>query len=183
MKHTLLSLTFSALLCGCAMFDEAPPSTPEGLTSISYTLYVSRASLTNTEFEQYKLLPAGLFSECGTIHRGRSETRQQTIEKVDSEKLVKSRELALELFETLSSGDHAPVDAPGANSGLADPGKYTLTVQVGEKRVDLKTSFDFVERQQTSLSSHAHSLTQMIRSMPSKTLCGNQDFYGIGRRS
>ena len=183
MKSLLFSLSLVTLLVGCVALEETPPSSPEELSSVSYNLYVSRSSLTNTEFEQYKLLPAGLFSECGTIHRGRPETRQQTIEKIDSDKLAKSRELALELFKTVSSPEHAPADAPGANSGMADPGKYTLTVQVGDNKVELKTSFDFVERQQTSIAAHAHAFTQMLRSLPSKTLCGNQDFYGIGRRS
>jgi len=183
MKSLLRLLCLGLLLSGCATSHKTFSGTPGENSAVSYTLYVSRSSLTTTEFEQYKLLPSGLYSECGTIHRGRPETRQQTIEKIDADKVVKSGELARELFGVLSSLDHSSVDAPGTSSGLADPGKYTLTVQLGDKKVDLTTSFDFVERQRSSISARAYILTQMIRSMPSRTLCGNQDFFGIGRRS
>lgn len=178
-SRLFLSISFS----GCAVFssDGQPPISSESVPEVAFNLSMSRASLTTTEFEQYKSMPVGLFAECGTIHRGRPDTRDQRVEKVDAEKLHEARVLAYRLFERLSSEEQPPVDEPGTNASLADPGKYTLKLRVGDKQVELLTSFDFIERRQASIASDANRFTQVVRALPSHIMCGNNDFYGIGR--
>jgi len=180
-----LSYAFGILLLSaCSLIEQTPPAAPpEKLAQVRYTLYVSRASLATTEFEQYKLLPSGLYAECGTIHRGRPETKEQVIEKVADDSLQASREMAYEVYEKLRSSDSLHVDQPGTNASLVDPGKYILSIQVDSSSAELKTSLDFVERRQESIAKEANALTQLIRGMTSKPLCGNGEFYGLGRRS
>lgn len=151
------------------------------MPDVSFNLSMSRASLATTEFEQYKSMPVGLFAECGTIHRGRADTRDQKIEKVDAERLKEARVLAWRLFERLSAEERPPVDEPGTNASLADPGKYALKLRVADKQVELLTSLDFVERRQASIATDANKFTQVVRALPSGVMCGNSDFYGIGR--
>jgi hypothetical protein len=178
-SRLVLSIAFS----GCsALFPErqAPPAA-ESVAEVFFNLSLSRASLTTTEFEQYKSMPTGVFAECGTIHRGRPDTRDQRVEKVDAEKLHEAHALAYRLFERLSSEERPPVDDPGTNASLADPGKYTLKLRVADKQVELLTSLDFVERRQASIATDANKFTQVVRALPSSVMCGNNDFYGIGR--
>ncbi len=175
----ILLVTFS----GCSILspDNDAASPPDSVPDVSFNLSMSRTSLTTTEFEQYKSMPAGLFAECGTIHRGRPDTRDQKIEKVDAERLHEARTLAYRLFERLSAEERPPVDEPGTNASLADPGKYTLKLRAGDKQVELLTSLDFVERRQASIATDANKFTQVVRALPSGVMCGNADFYGIGR--
>lgn len=176
-------VVFPVVLSGCSFLssDKQAPVTPENAPEVSFNLSMSRASLTTTEFEQYKSMPAGLFAECGTIHRGRPDTRDQKVEKVDVAKLQEARALAYRLFERLSAEERPPVDQPGTNASLADPGKYTLKLRVADKQVELLTSLDFVERRQASIATDANDFTKVVRALPSGVMCGNNDFYGIGR--
>lgn len=178
-SRVLLSIAFS----GCSLFssDVQLAENSERPPEVSFDLSISRASLTTTEFEQYKSMPIGLFAECGTIHRGRADTRDQKIEKVDAERLQEAGVLAYHLFERLSAEERPPVDEPGTNASLADPGKYTLKLRVGDKQAELLTSLDFVERRQASIATDANRFTQVVRALPSGIMCGNSDFYGIGR--
>jgi hypothetical protein len=178
-SRLFLSIAFSG--CSAIFSDAQAPINSENVPEVSFNLSLSRASLTTTEFEQYKSMPAGLFAECGTIHRGRPDTRDQRVEKVDAEKLHEARVLAYRLFERLSADDRPPVDQPGTNASLADPGKYTLKLRVADKQVELLTSLDFVERRQASIATDANNFTQVVRALPSSVMCGNNDFYGIGR--
>jgi len=177
------SLILAIAFSGCSIIssdnDAATPS--DNVPEVSFNLSMSRASLTTTEFEQYKTMPMGLFAECGTIHRGRADTRDQKLEKVDTERLNEARVLAYRLFERLSAEERPPVDQPGTNASLADPGKYTLKLSVGDKHAELATSLDFVERRQASIATDANRFTQAVRALPSGVMCGNNDFYGIGR--
>ncbi len=176
-------LLLSIVLSGCAVLEpghDQEASSGE-VPEVSFNLSMSRASLTTTEFEQYKSMPVGLFAECGTIHRGRADTRDQRLEKVDPARSRDAQALAYHLFERLSGADRPPVDEPGTNASLADPGKFTLKLNVGDKHVELVTSLDFVERRQASIATDAHNFTKQVRALTSSIMCGNNDFYGIGR--
>jgi hypothetical protein len=176
-------VVLSVVLSGCSLLSSEEQSlvTAENVPEVSFNLSISRSSLTTTEFEQYKSMPGGLFAECGTIHRGRPDIRDQKAEKVSADKLLEVRLLASRLFERLSAEERPPVDEPGTNASLADPGTYTLKLQVADKQVELRTSFDFVERRQASIATDANDFTTMVRALPSGVMCGNHNFYGIGR--
>lgn len=183
MKRRLLLSVFS-MLVGCSTEDQVEPlqrvPTP---SHVSYSLIMSRTSLSATEFEQYKLLPAGLFVECGTIQRGRFDTRQQAIERVSPEKIQKSKELARSVFEKLTSADPTAFDTPGGNSSMIDPGTYTVRIHVGDQNVEAKTSYDFVQQGRTVTALELKRLTEVVRALPAQAPCGNEDFYGIARQA
>lgn len=171
------------LLSGCSLISESPKpiDAPADFAKISYSLYLQRASLTNQEFEQYKALPTGLFMECGTVHRGRARVTQQRIESLPAEQQEVVKSVAGELFRELTDDQPAHYDAPGSGMGLADPGKFILTVAKGSERTEIKTSFDWVEKKQTVLSKKLHAFTQKVRGGVEGPPCGNENFYGVGR--
>lgn len=73
----IVLLVISSIALGGCSVDTAPllPSdASEDLSRVSFDVHLQRSSLTNREFESYKMLPAGIFTECGVIHRGRPET-------------------------------------------------------------------------------------------------------------
>jgi hypothetical protein len=178
-----LGLSVLGLLTACSMGHDAQIQQGSPAPSrVSYSLVITRTSLSATEFEQYKLLPAGLFVECGTIQRGRFDTRQQAIEKVPPEKVQESTELAHALFEKLASADSASLDTPGTNSSMMDPGTYTVRIQVDDHHVEARTSCDFVQQGRTVTSLELKRFSELMRALPDQAPCGNEDFYGLARR-
>jgi hypothetical protein len=180
-----LHLLISLLLAGCSGSVGSKSIIDAGadLSKISYSLYVNRGSLAAQEFEQYKALPQGLFMECGTVYRGRSQVAQQVIESPSSQQQEAIKAAANEIFQELTSEGEHHFDSPGMGSGIGDPGKYTLTVMNGVNKAEVRTSFDWVERKSTVLSSKLNSFTQSLRGALSKPPCGNVEFYGVGRAS
>jgi hypothetical protein len=160
--------------------DLSPPSEAES-AAVSYSLYLNRSSLTAQEFEQYRELPQGLFTECGTVYRGRAEVRQQGIEQPASSARMQLKAQAIHFFERLRSADPPHLDSPGTGAGFADPGKFTLVIARGADKVEVRTSLDWVERAQTTFSKDLKSFAQQLRGALSKAPCGNHEFYGIAR--
>ncbi len=172
-----------AFIAGCSFSSEAPaPTAPEvDLSKTSYSLYLNRASLTSQEFEQYKALPQGLFMECGVVHRGRAQVREQGIQAPSAERQRVLKSMAHGILQQLSSHEAPTVDNAGTGGGLADPGKFTLLVMDGSQKAEVRTSLDWVERKQTSLSKKLNAFAQELRGVSPKSPCGNEEFYGISR--
>lgn len=184
MRKLLVSTCIIAL-SGCSLLFDRAPEAEIDLSPVSYQLYLTRSSLESTDFEQYKLLSTGLFFECGSIHRGRSDTKDQGIWQIDPEALRATQQAAFKILEHMKQmkRDSPPaVDVPGTNAGLADPGKFLLTVRSGDATAELKTSLDYVERDQAIIAGDAKRFAQLLRSSLAQPPCGNWDFYGIGRR-
>ena len=173
------------VIAGCSASTPEPAqlATSEELSAISYSLYISRASLTSQEFEQYKTLPQGVFVECGTIYRGRPQTSFQGIEAGTQSQQEATKAAAYALLQILNSNESPKFDEPGVGSGFADPGKYVLTIGSGSSRREIKTSLDWVEQKRTAFAGKVHEFTTLVRGMPSTSPCGNAEFYGIARKS
>jgi hypothetical protein len=174
---------FTLAVSGCSQSSQStPPDAKEiDLSKTSYSLYLNRASLSSQEFEQYKALPQGLFMECGTVHRGRAQVREQGIQNPSSERQLALKAVAHEILQQLKSSEVPHVDNPGTGGGFTDPGKFTLLVTDGLQQAEVRTSFDWVERQQTVFSRKLHSFTRELRGVAPKSPCGNEEFYGISR--
>lgn len=181
MRKLLVSTCIIAL-SGCSLLFDRAPEAEIDLSPVSYQLYLSRSSLESTAFEQYKLLPTGLFFECGSIYRGRSDTKDQGIRQIDPEVLRATQQAAFKILEHMKRDSPPAVDVPGTNAGLADPGKFLLTLRSGDATAEVKTSLDYVERDQTIIARDAKRFAQLLRSSLAQPPCGNWDFYGIGRR-
>ena len=113
MRYVVLLVV--CLLSACATSSVEPPEEAPAapLSSVNFGISLNRASLTSHDFEKYKLLPAGLFVECGTFYRGRPETTSQAIEQVGVESLEEARRLARLIIESYSSNPTEAIDAPG----------------------------------------------------------------------
>jgi hypothetical protein len=179
------------LLCGCST-TEVEPLTAESsqaqdsalvsdLSRVSYTLSLRRASLTSQDFESYKLLPVGVFIECGVVYRGRPETKFQNIEQPDSSAVDESKVLAREIIAKYRETESLSIDPVGSSAGFTDPGAFTLQVSDGDAKIDLRTSVDWVEQRRSVLATLVNRFTQTVRALPSNPPCGTAEFYGIGR--
>jgi hypothetical protein len=179
----LFYLAVAILLVGCS--GSEPISVPDepvtDLSKLSYSLYMTRGSLTSQEFEQYKTLPQGLFVECGTIHRGRPQTVAQGVERNAPEQSQPAKLAAFELLQILNFEESLKLDAAGTGTGFADPGKYILTINNDGTKREIKTSLDWVEQKRTAFSTKLHTFTRLVRGIPATPPCGNAEFYGIAR--
>lgn len=171
------------VLTGCSLLSTTDSSSisDADLAKVSYSLHLTRASLTGQEFEQYKALPQGVFMECGTVRRGRAEVSEQQIESPSAERQREIRIAAAELLQESLSDQAASYDPPGNASAFTDPGRYTLTIVRGSDKAEIKTSFDWVERKQTLLAAKLHAFTRLIRGATAHAPCRNEEFYGVGR--
>jgi hypothetical protein len=173
--------TLSTTLSGC-FFSESPLSNPPAV-NVSYELYMARASLTGTEYEQYKLLPMGLYHECGLIRRGRSVVTQQGILTLPQSARSEMATLISGLSERVLSNppDHMP--APGNNADMFDPGKYLLTGFVDGKPLSIKTSFDAVVNGGSEMEQVMARLAETARGVSETPPCKNIEFFGLQRRA
>jgi hypothetical protein len=176
---------FAVVAGGCSQSVESTaPASPEvDVSKISYSLYLNRSSLSSQEFEQYKVLPQGLFAECGTVHRGRAQVREQGIQSTTIERQTHLKTMAHDILQQVNSQDAPHVDTPGTGSDFADPGKFILVVTDAQGKAEVRTSLDWVERKPTLLAQKLNAFAQELRSVSPNSPCGNGEFYGIGRRS
>lgn len=175
----------TAILAGCSSSQtiNLSPSATEDISKVSFTLSLNRASLTTHDFETYRLLPSGLFYECGVFYRGRPETKFQKIVQPGAAKIESAKNLAREVAARYLEGETPKFDQPGDGNGFADPGKVTVTIVDGYKKIELRTSVDWVEQQRSALASLVNRFAQSVRGVPEQPACGQRDFYGIGRAS
>jgi hypothetical protein len=174
-----LSIAMIATLAGCSWWQSEPP--PAAGSDVSFDLYLSRASLNGAEFEQYKLLPIGVFAECGTLHRGRQESRVQSIYPVDDATRAALRNTASKIFLRMQRQPAPSLDAPGDNANPFDPGKYLLTVKSGSLKIDAKTSLDSVVHPNSVTQELLQQLAALSRGSVDGTPCGNAEFYGLAK--
>ena len=180
--RTSLGLVVCFLAACTGSSIEVPEETPAApLSSVNFGISLNRASLTSHDFEAYKLLPAGLFVECGTFYRGRPETTSQGIEPVGVESIEEAKRLARLIIERHSNNPTEVIDASGDSSDLADPGMFTLRASDGAKKIELRTSVDWVEQKRGSFAALVNEFTQVVRGLTPEPLCGQHAFYGIGR--
>lgn len=176
-------VVMSVLLCACSPETVEPPDEPEQSdhAAVSYTLSLQRASLTGRDFESYKVLPVGVFVECGTVYRGRPETQFQSIEQPSREAIEESKRFAADIIEQYGETSPHSIDPRGSADSLADPGAYTLLITQGGTSTELRTSVDWVEQRRSTLATLVNRFTRLVRGLPLEPPCGNSEFYGIGR--
>lgn len=166
--------------CSSSQTTNPNPSATEDLSKISFSLSLNRSSLTTHDFETYRLLPSGLFYECGVFYRGRPETKYQKIEQPSAAKIEGAKNLAREVAARYLEGETPKYDQPGDGNGFADPGKVTVTIVDGDKKIELRTSVDWVEQQRSAFAGLVNRFAQSVRAVPEQPACGQSDFYGIG---
>lgn len=173
--------TLSTALSGC-FFSDVPLSVPPAV-NFSYELYIARASLTGTEYEQYKLLPMGIYQECGLIRRGRSVVGQQGILTLPQSARAEMATLISALSERMLSNPPEHMPTPGTNADMFDPGKFLLTGYADGKPLSIKTSFDAVVNGSSELEQAMARLAETARGVSETPPCKNIEFFGLQRRT
>ena len=173
--------TISTTFSGC--FSSDTPLSDPPTTNISYELYMARASLTGTEYEQYKLLPMGMYQECGILRRGRSVVTQQDILALPQSVRGKMAALFAALSERMLSNPPENMPTPGNNADMFDPGKFLLTGFTDGKPLSIKTSFDAVVNGSSEIEQVMARLAETARGVSETPPCKNVEFFGLQRRT
>ena len=173
--------TLSTALSGCFFSDTSLSNPPT--VNVSYELYMARASLTGTEYEQYKLLPMGIYQECGIIRRGRSVVTQQGILTLPQSARADMTMLISALSERMLSNPPEHMPEPGNNADMFDPGKFLLTGFADGKPLSIKTSFDAVVNGSSEMEQVMARLAETARGISEEPPCKNTEFFGLQRRT
>lgn len=188
-KKLLPGILILASLSGCSLLSESLFSKSEETTAPrahstdgSFTVYLQKGGLGGAEFEQYKLLPIGVFVECGKVVKGRFNAEYQKIIAVDPDTLNALRSHVALYIQSHGMLSKADVDEPGSGSGFTDSGRCEVMLSSSEDSVVLETSVNWVERARSKASRELRALIEEIRDVPEKVLCGNQSFYGLNRK-
>lgn len=175
-KSCSLFILANGLLLGCSTTD-LTPKTPRTSPLRSVELYLSRAALGKTEFEQYKLIGKTIYSECGEIRRGRHVAKEQ---KITSLSTPEFEGLATTAW-AIESTPRVELDLvePGDNDSLFDPGRYEMVIK-SENQSEIKTSLDSITAGSNRTEKTLRKLAQELRASSASGFCGNPEFYGIG---
>ena len=176
MKKYLVS--FALLFSACA--QTAQMTTPTSDFNPEYVeVFMSRASFSNAEFEQFKATPGGVFAECGLFTRGRSIPEHQAFVPIDSDVRSAVNEAAWDVYQYLDSHPQH-FEEPGKSDGMLDPGQVFLTIESKGKRTEVKTSVNSIANMDGVAETKIRRLVRILRGAPSTSECGGGDFYGIG---
>ncbi len=163
-----------ALLSGCApATPPAPPSPP--LKSLD--LFMTRSSLTSTEFEQYSLSEDSLFGECGVVERGKFIAQTQKVAALSPEMSAALAEASCAVLRSIE-GRKLSFDPPGTKPSPLDPGAFALKTGCGDTPVEVKTSFDTVVNGETKQTEALGKLTRLVR-LAAVEGCGGRTFFGL----
>ena len=143
----------------------------------SLDLFMSRSSLTETEFEQYSISGDSLFSECGLVERGRFVAKVQNVTTIAPDT---ASELVAATFAVhqLVKEKRPSFDPPGTKASPFDPGTYALKSSCGGEPLDIKTSFDAVVNGETKPTAALGKLTKTLR-LAAANGCGGRNFFGL----
>ncbi len=187
-KHvTVIFVAATALFAtfGCSAGEPLAPSEPSApITTLE--VYLARASLFETEFEQYRLVGSRLFCECGEIRNGRHRPQSQHVLELDSGLLGNLQTSAADFLAGTVDKD-LDFSAPGQADGITDPGQLMLTLAQAERRVEVKTSVDATTNSNFGNGRRLGKLVAAVRGAVKGSaadgvisLCGNEEFYGLG---
>ena len=181
-------LVVTAVLSGCSYIMGSPVDQNEMAKNIlSVEVYLARASLFETEFEQFKIIDNQLYIECGEIRRGRQRPQYQSIIDLDSDTRGALIERTAQFYYEFKT-TQPTLEEPGDLSNFADDGQLYLTINGSDDDIEVRTAFDPVVysngRVQSLLSRLLKELRDVAKSnTEGNTLCGNVTFYGLGGRS
>lgn len=172
----LLLITGVSLLSGCSYVLEL-----SGLNSepdpVSFEFYISHPTTVTVEYEQYKLLPIGLFAECGEVAQGRYDSKSSRIVSLSDDERATLEGTAGELFTYLREGQKVRLGPPGSSDRPGDPGKFLIALRSSNGRVDVRTSLDTVQRSSNQVTLLMRKLTKNVTRAVGKPLCPGRAFF------
>lgn len=175
-----LLFTLVALIGGlaCSSNPGAIPSAEESASIHSIELFMSRASMIDAEFEQFKLTGNRLYKECGTIRQGRHYPQMQDIDALPEDVAQAIRNQATVVASQPQNFDPLIIPGPGKSSGMFDPGILNLTIK-GKESLDIKTSFDSIGDADRLSEKDVKNLVSLLRQAAGGRICDNAQFFGI----
>lgn len=165
------------LLSTLAACSTSAPLTPDA-TVQSAELFMSRATLNDTHFEQFKVDNNRMYYECGVIRRGRFAAEEQKVAEVPAEKTEALTQVVADLMKAINESK-ASFEAPGVNKDLVDPGQLYLTFVTPGQEKEIKTSFDSVMTGRTIPEQKLHKVASVIRNFVGAPLCNSLNFFGL----
>lgn len=177
MRKLLIALLAPCMLSSCSLFTTSPPPPPHTLETLS--LYLSRTSLLQTDYEQYKVSVPYLVMECGVIRRGKHVAAKQETIELDEDLQLRLSAPLWELLALLQGSGHRYPE-PGKNSGMADPGQLFIEIVSDAGATAIRTSLDAVSAPRSPYERKLLEAVRHVRGLPAGPPCGMKDFYGIG---
>lgn len=151
---------------------------PEAFAVDGLELYLSRASLMQTDFEQYKLANDQLFFECGEIRRGRHLAKEQSFSPVSETVSAALRSQAWEVLDQTKRA-RSKFDDPGGTGSMFASGVLKLQIDAGTDRYTVHTSLDSISEPKKGSERAVLKLVEQLRGRASGAHCGAPQFYGI----
>lgn len=176
LSRSLLAICLLGSLVACS--STTPSNMQPDFQVAEIAIYMHRANMNTTDFEQYKLSGGRLFQECGVIVRGRNIPAEQQLFDLSSNENGELMSLTWKLLE-LSQAGKAQLEGPGSSSSMFDPGFLALKVKGNGNVLQLKTSVDATAEATSEASRVVNQLTRRIRALAKPTACGNRNFYGL----
>lgn len=183
---SLLCLLCLLTIHGCSSSSITPS---QELEVSELTLFLTRRSLSGTDFEQYKLGAEGnLFVECGKISGGRFTPTFQKMDKLHSENRENLNN-AISRMVNATNYKKKSFDNPGKNSSLFDPGKYKITFSAtgtsSPVSGDVFTSLDSITEPTSPAEKELFNIATAIRTGVSfyDPICNNREFFGVPGRA
>lgn len=180
-RGALVAVVLGGVALGLGGCASSPAPLPPDAAVRSLELFLSRASLFGTEFEQYSLADDKLFYECGSIERGRFIGRHQGVVALEPERLAAVTTAAYAVERTVTAGSPTLAE-PGTNRSMFDPGQYTLTARLsdGEAALNVRTSLDAVVNKGSAQNERLERLAALIRGGATGA-CAQPTFFGLTR--
>ena len=179
MKLILSAFLIPLMLLSACAATKKTADMPEDFSVTETALYLSRASLHSTDFEQYKLNGFKLFQECGSIRKGRHIPAHQQLFDLDENKHHKLMQSVWSVLKLAHDGKAQLAD-PGENNTMFDPGRLFLTIKGNGNTLKLHTSLDTVSDANSDAEEALNTLARDIRGLTKPAACGNPSFYGLG---
>lgn len=171
-------LTFTSCGSSSSLSPSSPPPNVESLE-----LYLSRASFTGAEFEQFKFSNGRLFAECGKVAGGRQAAQYQDFHKLSAEQNQAINKRAQEALQ-FALNHELKLDDPGKSQSMFDPGQYNLHITSSAGPTNIQTSLDAIVAASKTSEENLRLLAKELREVamqysPSSKLCGNVSFYDL----
>jgi hypothetical protein len=147
--------------------------------AVQIEAHLSRASLTETEYEQFKYFDGRLYKECGQSKRGRPVMKEQDILPLEEGKQKNVERVARDFVTVLRTYPNTEIEPPGKNVDLFDPGRAIFTVRIGQRSFDVKTSVNALDGPRSRVATETLKLARTIRNAAGGDLCGHKTFFGI----
>lgn len=178
-----IRIPLAVFLCTLSACFSSPVQLPDNAKLDSFSIYLARSSLMQTEFEQFKFGGTKLFYECGEIKRGRHSAKLQNIVTIPSENLQQILTPAYQ-YQQAASESEVRLASPGGADSFFDPGQARIEFAINSDQISINTSLDELSepsgKAQRKLARFVTSVRAFAREASGdKPLCDNREFYGL----